>query len=174
MRKVIMFLVLIMVPLCLFALQSDVPTANLTVNFTAGLIANAGFSSANVQSMLYPESSILTEALVFDYDYSTRRIETGSFFVFAQIFQPGVQVTLKGSPLKKTDETSSISWQSDGDMQIVSNGNEMEVLSVSSDGKPAFRSAELNLYIPNIPSGLNWSENVDYSGSLTLTVKSVQ
>lgn len=168
----LIFILFIMFLVPLFAVVTPPPDSILTLDFTAGLIANLGFSSRSVSSMVYPSDSILSAPLEFEFNSSTGYFETDTFYVFCQVFSQDVKVSLKGTKL--TSGSYSLDWvntTSDIVLSIDNNGTfSYENVDVTPDTIPDVNCYELKLRIDEIPEDINWTG--EYSGSLTITITS--
>lgn len=145
-----------------------------TIDFTAGLVANLGFSTKEVSSMVYPSDSILNNGLKFVFNPATERFETGSFYVFCQVFSQKISsVSLKGTKLMNNNQNSTIEWSDtlkELSFSSDKDGNYIATI-INSKGSytpPALYCYELNLQISNIPSNVSWTDS--YSGTLTLNI----
>lgn len=173
MRKIILIIslsVLIVSPV--FSAISSVPDSRLSLNFTAGLIANFGFSDRYVSSMVYPESNLLQydnedrTALSFSYDYDSGTFSTDSFYVFCQMFSTEAKVSLSGTSL--TNGNMELEWQNAASgITLDSSGEEVDI---TPENIPGVTCYELVLRINKIPDSdsINW--DATYTGSLVLTI----
>ena len=177
MKKII--LIMIVFTCCVASIFSFNPVSPsvFTIDFTAGLIANLGFTSKSVSSMIYPSDTILTDSLAFTFNPATERFETGTFYVFCQVFSPDVSsVSLKGTRLKSDSETSSIEieWiDTINQLKFTTTDTGYEATIIGSETSvepPKLYCYEMNLQISRIPEGADWSKA--YSGSLTLNIVS--
>lgn len=177
MKKIILFLMFFMMIITSIFAFNPVSPSIFTIDFTAGLVANLGFSTKEVSSMIYPSDTILTNELKFVFNPATEKFETGSFYVFCQAFSKKISsVSLKGTKLESTDNPNSakIDWK-DTIQEISSSvdttSGEYSATIINRDSSynpPELYCYELNLQISNIPSGVNWSDT--YSGTLTLNI----
>ena len=159
----------------LFAFNPVSPSI-FTIDFTAGLVANLGFSTKEVSSMIYPSDTILANELKFVFNPATERFETGSFYVFCQAFSTKISsVSLTGTKLKSTDNPENsdmIDWNDTiKEISFSESDGIYSATIINSTGSytpPELYCYELNLQISNIPSGVNWSDT--YSGTLTLNI----
>ena len=172
MRKIILIISLsVLIASPVFSAISSVPDSRLSLNFTAGIIANFGFSDRYVSSMVYPESNLLQydnenkTALSFSYDYDSGTFSTDSFYVFCQMFSTEAKVTLAGNPLTSADK--SLEWQNaTSDIALNSSGKEVDI---TPENIPGVTCYELMLRIKKIPEDIDvW--NATYNGSLVLTI----
>lgn len=167
-----------------FALNAT-PSTSIELNFTAGLIANMGFTSRKVEGMIYPSANILNENRSFSFNEKTGKFETGDFYVFCQVFSADIsEIKLSGEALtlSNNDTTnandSSIGWvNTTADASSFSSSsedgeNEAILYSYSkSDSEsfsPDYRCLMLNLRLEDISENVAW--DAEYSGSLTLTI----
>lgn len=177
MKKIILFLMFFMMIITSIFAFNPVSPSIFTIDFTAGLVANLGFSTKEVSSMIYPSDTILTNELKFVFNPATERFETGSFYVFCQAFSTKISsVSLTGTKLKSTDNPNSakIDWKDtiqEIPFSVDTTSGEYSATIINRDSSynpPELYCYELNLQISNIPSGVNWSDT--YSGTLTLNI----
>ena len=170
MKKLLLMLLILLLALSsISALNEDLSDA-ITINFTAGLVANVGFSSRYVSSMVYPSSDILSEAVSFTLDTSTGYFSTGPFYVFAQVFSPNITVDISGAPLTYGDN-NSLSWtNTTTDLTLSSNRSSVNIVNLSETAEPVSVCKELNLQIDGLTDSTDW--NGEYTGTLTLNIKS--
>lgn len=178
MKRIFLLILLIFILISsAFAIASE-PSEVLELNFTAGLIANMGFSSQNVNGMIYPSSSILKEGKTFEFNRSTEGFETGDFYVFCQVFSSDIKaITLRGEPLKNLNDENSaaLNWQNTTGAKFSSSSdNQLNLYTkdTSNDNgfSPMYNSVMLNLRLGDITSGISWSDS--YSGQLILNIVS--
>lgn len=174
MKKIILFLMFfVMIITSIFAFNPVSPSI-FTIDFTAGLVANLGFSTKEVSSMIYPSDTLLSNELKFVFNPATERFETGSFYVFCQAFSPDISsVSLKGTKLTNTtNSNSTIDWNDTiKEISFSESDGIYSATIINSTGSytpPELFCYEMNLQISNIPAGVNWSES--YSGTLTLNI----
>lgn len=172
MKKLLLLLLILLLALSsISALNEDLSDA-ITINFTAGLVVNVGFSSRYVSSMVYPSSDILSEAVSFTLDTSTGYFSTGPFYVFAQVFSPNITVDISGTSLAYGDN-NSLSWTNtttDLTLTSSSNGSSVNIVKLSGEAEPVSVCKELNLQINGLTNSTDW--NGEYTGTLTLNIKS--
>ena len=108
MKRIILILCLGIIALSsVFALNAT-PSSSIQLNFTAGLIANMGFTSRKVEGMVYPSANILDEARSFSFNEKTGKFETGDFYVFCQVFSAEIkEIQLGGTALNTTNGNDS-------------------------------------------------------------------
>ena len=158
-----------------FALNAT-PSSSIQLNFTAGLIANMGFSSRKVEGMVYPSANILNEARSFSFNEKTGKFETGDFYVFCQVFSADIsEIKLSGTSLQNEDGSSLIGWENTTADVSFSSENEKNKATLYSYSKsesetfsPDYRCLMLNLRLEDIKENVAW--DAEYSGSLTLTI----
>ena len=165
MKKKVFLLVMSILLVLIPAFAIDTMTASFNINFTAGLIANMGFSSSAISNMVYPSDAILKNNVVFDFNEAKGNIETDSFYVFCQIFNPNTKVSISGSAL--TSDSDSLTWTNTASGFTFSSSSE-NVILLETGTSPDYACYELNLKIDKITENTNWQAN--YEGSLTLTI----
>lgn len=183
MKRIILILCLGIIAISsVFALNAT-PSSSIQLNFTAGLIANMGFSSRKVEGMVYPSANILNEARSFSFNEKTGKFETGDFYVFCQVFSADIsEIKLSGEALtlSNNDTTnanvSSIGWvntTADASFSSSKDGENKAIILYSSPPKsetfsPDYSCLMLNLRLEDIKENVAW--DAEYSGSLTLTI----
>lgn len=158
-----------------FALNAT-PSSSIQLNFTAGLIANMGFSSRKVEGMVYPSANILDEARSFSFNEKTGKFETGDFYVFCQVFSAEIkEIQLDGTALSTTNGNSSIGWENttaDESFPTSEDGEKEAIILYSKPESetfsPDYRCLMLNLRLDDIGEDVAW--DAEYSGSLILTI----
>lgn len=169
MKKLLLLLLILLLALSSISALNEDLTDAITINFTAGLVANVGFSSRYVSSMVYPSSDILSETVSFTLDTSTGYFSTGPFYVFAQVFSPNITVDVSGAPL--TYNNDSLSWtNTTTDLTLSSNGSSVNIVTLSGEAEPVSVCKELNFQIDKLTDSTDW--NGEYTGTLTLNIKS--
>lgn len=156
----------------IFSLETP-PNSSLTLNFTAGLVINLGFSSRNVTSLIYPEESVITEDLEFTYNEENSRFETDTFYIFSQVFSSNItKVEFSGTNLTNSSNGISWSWSNDtSDITYTSGSAAVNVYSnpTNTEFSPTVTSHEMKLVIERMPDNISsWSDT--YTGSITLTI----
>lgn len=178
MKRIILILCLALIAISsVFALNAT-PSSSIQLNFTAGLIANMGFSSRKVEGMVYPSANILNEARSFSFNEKTGKFETGDFYVFCQVFSAEIkEIQLDGTALSTTNGNSSIGWKNTtADASFSTSEDEdgeKEAIILYSKPKsepfsPDYRCLMLNLRLEDIRENVAW--DAEYSGSLILTI----
>lgn len=174
MKRIILILCLGIIAISsVFALNAT-PSSSIELNFTAGLIANMGFSSRKVEGMVYPSANILNEVRSFSFNEKTGKFETGDFYVFCQVFSAEIkEIQLGGTALSTTNgNDSSIGWENttaDVSFSSENEKNEATLYSKSSEPfSPDYRCLMLNLRLEDIDENVAW--DAEYSGSLILTI----
>lgn len=181
MKRIILILCLALIAISsVFALNAT-PSSSIELNFTAGLIANMGFSSRKVEGMVYPSANILNEARSFSFNEKTGKFETGDFYVFCQVFSADIsEIKLSGESLtlSNNDTTnanvSSIGWvntvntTADTPFSSKDGENEAIIYSRPETFSPDYSCLMLNLRLEDIKENVAW--DAEYSGSLTLTI----
>lgn len=168
MNKKVILLVMILIFTIFPSFAISPMSASLNIDFTAGLVANIGFSDRSVSSMVYPAENILKNGKVFSYNPNTGYYETDTFYVFCQIFKPNTKVTLTGSAL--SDGNNSLNWTNIASGLNLNSATATSVDLLEITTTPDHACYELKLRINAITPETNWQS--EYRGNLTLTISS--